>query len=137
MTEPATVADTLQALAHWPEAPCDVLCYIRGHRQLFLDVREASDKLESRFYLYFHTVWFFEGPLNWEGVNFRLGTAGEIRSVLSRTPLIIPEERMSAFASQHYLFILEKPDYRVLILAGGVSKVTSALRVRIDEDKGT
>jgi len=99
---------------------CNVVAYVRGHRQLLIEVNDPTAKEYKPCYIAFESVWYFEGPLSWHGADFRLGSLDERKTLLSEgwfnagdaLPLHEMAERFVPL-----LFILERSTFRVRILA--------------------
>jgi hypothetical protein len=69
-------------------------------------------------YLWCEAVVFFEGPMSWRGLGFRLASFEERRALVAGGWAPIGDEDIDAFAAYHVLLILERPGYRVRICAG-------------------
>lgn len=97
---------------------CSLLRYTRSHRQLVLEVmfKEAGN-YETSFYLWFETLWYFQGPTSWTGIDFELGDMNERKGILRIGFLNIEENMIEAFAQQHELFVLRRPTFTIQILA--------------------
>ena len=104
---------------------CSILRYTRGHRQLVVEavLKEAED-YEPSFYLWFETLWYFQGPFSWTGVDFELGDINERKEILERGFLNIEENMIEAFA-QHELFIIRNPKFNIQIFAANCYIVKS------------
>jgi hypothetical protein len=97
---------------------CSILRYTHGHRQLVVEVvRKEVEQYEPVFYLSFETVWYFQGPVSWSGVDFELDDINEQKAILERGFLNVEENMIEAFAKQHELFLIQKPTFSIQILA--------------------
>jgi hypothetical protein len=121
------IHDLLSGLAGLQDCACYVLSYQSGHHQLTLAVLENSP--EPSFYLHFEPTFYFEGPTNWTGVDFRLATQDEWKEVLLKTPLKISGDFEDEVIKHHFLFVLKKPDCQVKILSATCYKVKKAHRI--------
>lgn len=99
---------------------CAVMGYIRSHRQLFVSASKRLPQTETthELYLWCEAVVFFEGPMSWRGLDFRLGSFEERRALVAGGWAPIGNEDIDAFADYHLLLILERPGYRVRICTG-------------------
>jgi hypothetical protein len=83
---------------------------IAAHKQI--------DNPAVAFYLVFEPVWYFQGPMSWSSVDFELGDVNERRLLLQKGFLEIEENMIEVFAREHALFTIQKPAFKVQILAG-------------------
>jgi hypothetical protein len=99
---------------------CSVVAYTYHHHQLLIEVIDPTAKeYEPRCYIGFESAFYFEGPLSWHGVDFRLGSIAE-REALLGEGWVNAGDALHEMA-EHYLpllLILERPTFRVRILAG-------------------
>jgi hypothetical protein len=62
--------------------------YYVGHSMLLVQADKGKESGPDRLlYLTFTNVVFFEGPLQWQGVDFYLGTSDECTEMLNRIGL--------------------------------------------------
>jgi hypothetical protein len=85
---------------------------------LVIAAHKKIDDPEVAFYMGCEGVWYFQGPTSWDGIDFELGDINERKALLQKEFLNIQEDMMDAFAQQHLLFRLQKPTFKVYILAG-------------------
>ena len=99
---------------------CSVVAYTYHHHQLLIEVIDPTVKeYEPRCYIGFESVYYFEGPLNWQGVDFRLGSVAEREALLGEGWVDVGDALHEM--ADHYLpilLILERPTFRVRVLAG-------------------
>jgi hypothetical protein len=114
------VAETLHQIDEPQAYACTVMGYMRSHRQLFVSASKRLPQTETthELYLWSEAVVFFEGPMSWRGLDFRLGSCEERRALVAGGWAPIGDENIDAFANHHLLLILERPAYRVRICAG-------------------
>ncbi len=72
---------------------CRVEHYTIGHRQIRIRVNKPMGIVtdEEAFYLIFTGVVYFEGPLQWIGANFSLGTSSELTPILKQIPNLLTQ----------------------------------------------
>jgi hypothetical protein len=96
---------------------CSILAYIRGHGQMIIEVVEnLTDTYEPSFYIGLESVWYFEGPTRWQGVDFYLGSVEEVKELLNQGWINV-DGLLDEFARYYILLKLERPTFRVQILA--------------------
>ncbi|MBN2116911.1 MAG: hypothetical protein JW730_10080 [Anaerolineales bacterium] len=95
-----------------------IYSYSQGHRVLVIAGHKQLDDPEVAFYMGFEGVWYFQGPTSWDGIDFELSDINERKSLLREGFLKIDENMMDAFAQQYILFMLQKPTFKIRILAG-------------------
>src|SRR5687767_7836439 len=93
---------------------CRVLGYIRSLSQLYVKAESTATTATQPLILAFESVQYFEGPMRWQGLDFRLGSVDE-RINLLQGGWIDVGEWLEKFADEHLLFVLERPKYRVQI----------------------
>ncbi len=96
---------------------CVIYKYSQGHRVLVIAVRKQNDP-EIAFYMGFEGVWYFQGPTSWDSIDFELSGIDERKALLREGFMKIEENLMDAFAQQYILFVLQKPSFKIRILAG-------------------
>ena len=104
---------------------CSILQYSRSHRVLIIEVNEKAKSPVPAFYLTFESVWYFQGPTSWDGVNFELGNTGKRKALLRKGFLNIEEKFMDDFVQQHVLLTLQKPTFEVQIFAANCNILKS------------
>lgn len=125
--------EALQSIVEPQSYHCLVWCYSAHLHELGLRVYQPPFDQGEVFFLVFNMVSFFEGPMHsWEGVDFRLGTREEFNDVLQTGHInLSQEEETINFYLEHFpLFIIDRPDLRVRIVASRhVHKTTQHLDV--------
>jgi hypothetical protein len=112
------IQEVLAAAFPHPQAySCSVLAYIRSHGQMIVEVVEMAADTYQPLYLELDTVWYFEGPLRWQGVDFRIASSEECHTFVN-TGWITLHDHVDEFVRHHMLLILERPGFRVRVLAG-------------------
>ena len=96
---------------------CSVLGYVRGLSQLYIKAETISPKTDRPVILGFASVKYFEGPMRWQGLDFRLGSVDEKITLLQQEWLDVGN-LLNKFAEDHLLFVLERPKFRVQIFSG-------------------
>ena len=104
---------------------CAIFRYTRSLRHLITVVHEQINNPEPAFYLSFESVWYFQGPMSWTGIDFELSDMNERKELLKKGIVKIEEEMVEAFAQQHALFTIRKPAFNVQILAANCVVVKS------------
>jgi hypothetical protein len=85
---------------------------------LTIAVRKQTDDPKVVFYMGFEGVWYFEGPTSWNSIDFELGDINERTALLQKGILNIEDSMIDAFADHYLLFTLQKPAFKIQILAG-------------------
>jgi len=112
------------------DCQCRILEYAMGHSQLLVRVTTSSSadvNAGEVMCLGFEGVLYFEGPMWWQGADFRIGTRDEHLAILERANKSDFEGNggNSEYALRMYrLFVLDRPNTQVRIVA------TMALRAR-------
>lgn len=101
---------------------CVVWGYLPGHSQLLIRLYK-EDFLNESLYLGFDTVIYFEGPMNWVGVDFQLGQPDECKRLLKKIGLNVAKEALEEFLRLRRLFIINRPEGQIRIFAGNVHLV--------------
>jgi hypothetical protein len=107
----------LRAIQDPQDYHCGVIGYMVGHRQMLVKVEKFPPDASTPIYLGFEPVWYFEGPLSWQGIDFRVGSIAECKELLCAGWLDVGD-LLDEFVRQHILLVLERPKYRVRILTG-------------------
>ncbi len=110
----------LQSIVNPQSYHCLVWYYTAHLHELGLRVYQPPFDEGEVFFLVFNMVSFFEGPMHsWEGVDFRLGTRDEFDEVLrtGQINLSQEEETINIYLEHFPLFIIERPNLRVRIVA--------------------
>jgi hypothetical protein len=109
---------------------CRVLGYVMGHSQLFVRVSMPPGvdvDTDEIMCLGFEGVLYFEGPMWWQGADFRIGTREEHLAILKRANKSDFEgngEDAEYALRMYRLFVLDRPNTQVRIVA------TMALRAK-------
>ncbi len=112
--------EALQSIVNPKSYHCLVWYYTAHLHELGLRVYQPPFDQGQVFFLVFQMVSYFEGPMfSWEGVDFRLGTRDEFDEVLrtGHINLSQEEETINFYLEQFPLFIIERPNLRVRIVA--------------------
>jgi hypothetical protein len=98
---------------------CRVWGYTFGHSEMAVEARPKTD-IEG-FFLLFTDVRYFAGPLQWYGVDFRVGTAEEQDAIYRRYHRRFEGKEADPLLRQLYgLYVIDQPGQRVEILSGGM-----------------
>jgi hypothetical protein len=117
MTE---LPESLQSIVNPQSYHCLVWYYTAHLHELGLRVYQPPWSEDDVFFLVFQMVSYFEGSMSsWEGVDFRLGNREEFDEVAKRGHINLPEdeESLKIFLEEFPLFIIDRPDLRVRIIA--------------------
>ena len=120
----------LNSIANPQNYFCTVLGYIHGHLQLYIKAANTVTATDKSFILAFEAVRYFEGPMRWQGLDFRLGSIDE-RINLLQGGWIDVGMWLEKFADDHLLFILERPQYRVRIFSGSFHIGTTEPKIHL------
>lgn len=83
---------------------------------MVIEVVDRRKNTYNPFYLWLPSVWYFEGPTRWQGVDFRLGSFEECRELVNQGWINV-DGLIDEFVKEHILLILDRPTFRVRILA--------------------
>ena len=108
----------LSDIANPQDYSCRVLVYSRGHSQMYVTAESTTSAPDKPVVLVFDAVRYFEGPMGWQGLDFRLGSVSERINLLQGGWLKVGGW-LEKVAEEQFLFVLERPKYRVQILCGG------------------
>lgn len=101
---------------------CNVWSYRAGHSLMLVRVTKSWSGPEDFFYLTFESVQYFEGPLQWLGADFYIGTKAECTELLQRIDPEIPDDLVGEMVNDFRLFVVELTNLKVRILAGNAMK---------------
>jgi hypothetical protein len=88
------IQEVLSAAFPHPQAySCSVLAYVRSHGQMIIEVVEMAADAYRPIYLDLETVWYFEGPFRWQGIDFRIASSEECHALLNTGWIAIPDHR--------------------------------------------
>jgi len=96
---------------------CVIFRYIQGHRELVIAVNKHSDP-ETVFYLVFESVWYFQGPTSWQGIDFEFADINELKVLLRKVFLNIEDNMVDGFSQLYALYVIHNPEITIQILAG-------------------
>jgi len=97
---------------------CVIYKYSQSHRVLVIAAHKQIDDPEVSFYLGFEGVWYFQGPTSWDSIDFELSGIDERKALLREGFMKIEENLIDSLAQQYLLFTLQKPTFKIRILAG-------------------
>lgn len=95
-----------------------------------IEVADSRKASYEPFYLWLEPVWYFEGPTQWQGIDFRLGTFEECKELVSQGWLNV-SDLIDEVVNEHVLLILERPTFRVRILTYRCDIVTERPNIQI------
>jgi hypothetical protein len=83
---------------------------------------EAQD---PAFYLLFSDVGYFEGPMNWQGAQFRLAPTNECLALMQRSGMVagVSVDMLAALGEIARLYVVDTPHTPVKIVAGQAIKL--------------
>jgi len=116
----AVLPEVLQSIVDPQTYHCLVWYYTAHLHELGLRVYKPPFDQGEMFFLVFQMVSYFEAPMHsWEGVDFRLGTREEFDDVRRTGHIDVQndEETIGFYFEQFPLFIIDRPDLRVRIVA--------------------
>ena len=97
---------------------CQVWGYIRGHSRMFVRIHPSGDFYNEQYVL-FAEIYYFEGPLDWWGAHFALGSTEECRIILDKIGL-------GEYPELFNLFVVKQDGIDIKIVARGISLHDSA-----------
>jgi hypothetical protein len=124
--------EALQSIVNPQSYHCLVWYYTAHLHELCLRVYQPPFDEGEVFFLVFQGVSYFEGPMgSWESVDFRLGTKEEFDEVMQMGHINLPQDNEILAAHQEHspLFVIDRPDLKVRIVARDVGKVTDYVDV--------
>ncbi len=103
---------------------CHVHRYYSGLSRLYVRAFKGNAQ-EPAFYLLFSDVGYFEGTMNWQGVNFRRAAAQECLTLMQKSGMLAdtPPEMLQALAEVVHLYILNTEHSSVKIIAGHATRL--------------
>ncbi len=108
---------------------CQVYRYFNGLSRLYLSVFKPQQNIPS-FFLLFSDVGYFEGPVNWQSVDFYAAPSQECIALMLKTGMIgeailqFPDAYASITDSAH-LYTVDSPESRIKIIASSASMLES------------
>lgn len=107
---------------------CNVFRYHSGLSRMYVRVFKGMSEAPS-FYLLFPDVGYFEGPMNWKGVEFQQQDDDACLALMRSTGmvedfLLEDAETRQALAEAAKLYVLQTPLTTVRIIAGDAIKLT-------------
>jgi hypothetical protein len=108
---------------------CQMYRYFNGLSRLYLSVFKPNQNIPS-FFLLFSDVGYFEGPVNWQSVDFYIAPSQESITLMLKTGMIgeailqFPDAYASITDSAH-LYVVDTPETRIKIIASSVSMLDS------------
>lgn len=108
---------------------CQVYRYFNGLSRLYLSVFKPHQNIPS-FFLLFSDVGYFEGPVNWQGVDFYIAPAQECIDLMLKTGMVgeailqFPDAYASITDSAR-LFVVDTPASRIKVIASSASILES------------
>src|SRR5258706_9631815 len=97
---------------------CVIYKYIQGHRELAITVRKHRDDPEVMFYFVFESIWYFQGPTSWHGIDFEFADINERKILLQKIFLDIKDNMLDSFSQRYALYVIHNPGITIQILAG-------------------
>lgn len=106
---------------HGSEAwECEIQGLSGGYPVMWVQGINRGEAKTSNFV--FRGAYFFDGPTQWAGANFRVSSHEECISLLDRLGWLsnIPGDQRESYASGFYLITVESLPYKVRILTRAV-----------------
>ena len=103
---------------------CRLWGYVPGHSQLLVRVHQGEFLNGEVFFLGFEGVHYVECPTSWIGIDFRLGSPEECKAVIRKANLVISAEMIDVFLNAHHLFVIDRSDCRIQILAWAAHRLS-------------
>jgi len=97
---------------------CVVWAYSASHSQLYIRLFPRQSTVYEHLYLGFHSTYYFSGPTNWSGFDFRYGTKTEILKLMEKGFITMPHTSIEPFLDAHRLYMFILPSLTISILAG-------------------
>ncbi|MDX1992714.1 MAG: hypothetical protein SF029_10000 [bacterium] len=104
---------------------CHVFRYYSGLSRLYLRVFKMQQEIPS-FYLLFSDVGYIEGPVSWQGADFRIAPTEECIALMLKTGLVgeailqFPDAYAS-ITEYAKLYIVDTPNTPVKIIASSTA----------------
>jgi hypothetical protein len=104
---------------------CQVYRYFNGLSRLYLSVSKPPQTAIS-FFLLFSDVGYFEGPMNWQSIDFQIAPYDQCIDLMLRTGLVgeailqFPDAYASITESVQ-LYVVDTPNLPVRIIAGSAA----------------
>ena len=101
---------------------CNVYRYHSGLSKLYIRMFKGMAEAPA-FYIFFADVGYFEGPMNWKGVNFHRASSDTCLDLMVSVGLVEdfylndPDTRVALAESTH-LYMVQTPHTIVKIIAG-------------------
>lgn len=108
---------------------CQVYRYFSGLSRLYLSVFKPNQAAPA-FYILFSDVAYFEGPVNWQSVDFYIGASEDCLDLLLKTGIIGPAvlQFPNAYATitdAVRLYLVDTPNSQIRIIASSAARLDS------------
>ena len=97
---------------------CSIFRYSQSHRILTAAVHKHKGDPETAFYLVFESVWYFQGPMSWAGIDFEIANIDERKTLLQKVFQNTKDNMMDSLSQQYALYVIYRPKITIQILAG-------------------
>lgn len=106
-----------------------------GHSQLFVRVSIPSSDASKTLCLVFEDVLYYEGPMWWQGADFRIGTLDEHLKIVERLRKGGSKdltEYNEYILKRYHLFLVDGFDGQVQVLAAKAYKAANCPEIRYE-----
>lgn len=102
---------------------CHIVKYSITQSGMQIEVNLNKKRL---FYLYFHGIKYFSGPMAWSGANFEVGSAEECQNIL--LGIDFPEKGIEMLLEKKWiaLYLVNTGTYRISLVARNVEKIDAS-----------
>jgi hypothetical protein len=107
---------------------CHVYRYHSTLSRLYVRAFKGAAQ-DPAFYLLFSDVGYFEGPMNWQGVQFRLAPTNKCLALMQRSAMLegVSVDMLAALGEIARLYVLDLPQAQVRIVAGQATKLNKVV----------
>jgi hypothetical protein len=101
---------------------CHIHRYYSGLSRIYVRAFKGEAK-EPAFYLLFSDVGYFEGPMNWQGISFRIAPPQECLALMQKGGLLngVSPDMLNAIGEVAHLYLLDSAP--VKIIAGHAARL--------------
>ena len=108
---------------------CQVYRYFSGLSRLYLSIFKPKQTVPA-FYLLFSDVAYFEGPVNWQSVDFYIGASEDCLDLLLQTGIIGPAvlqfpDAYATITDTARLYLVDTPNSQIRIIASSAARLDS------------
>ena len=109
---------------------CQVYRYFSGLSRLYLSIFKPNQTAAPAFYILFSDVAYFEGPVNWQSVDFYIGASEDCLDLLLKTGIIGPAvlqfpDAYATITDAARLYLVDTPHSQIRIIASSAARLDS------------